>query len=92
MNRYSMLKNHVEPFNVKHNLNLSKSLKAKLLYLGGNEFIRCKIDECWNDLILEDSLASEIDSKKDWDYILKRLKKRYVGYFSDIEEKMNSDL
>lgn len=90
--KYSILKNHTEPFNIKHNLKLSKILKAKLLYLGGNEFIRRKIDEAWNDLILKDKIAFEIDEKQNWNIILQKLKKRGTGYFRNINERINSDI
>ena len=67
---YSILKNNTENFSIKHNLKRSKPQKAKLLYLGGNEFIRRKIEECWNELIHEDDMAREIEDEKDWDLIL----------------------
>ena len=87
--KYSILKNYTDPLSFKHNLKLSKSQKAKLLYLGGNEFIRRKIEECWNELILEDDMAREIDVKKDWDLILEKLKVRGTGYFQNIKERIN---
>lgn len=87
--KYSILKNYTENFSFKHNLKLSKSQKAKLLYLGGNEFIRRKIEECWNELILEDDIALEIEGKKDWDLILEKLKVRGTGYFQNIKERIS---
>lgn len=87
-NHYSILDNHNERFDVKHNLKLSKLLKAKLLYLGGNEFIRRKIDECWNELIAKDEVANQINNNEDWDFITENLRNRGVGYFRNIEEKM----
>ncbi len=85
---YKILRNHFERFEFKHNLKLSRPLKAKLLYLGGNEFIRCQIDEAWRELIKKDPEAFKIEESGNWDLILEKLKKRGTGYFQNIPERL----
>lgn len=63
-------------YTTRHHLKLTQEHKAKLLYLGGNDFIRQLIDNKWDEVVNKDLLAKKIDISKNWDVILDYLSKR----------------